>query len=250
MSLLHTVGGGADDKLYYAYALINPETLKPFYIGKGSTDRAESHYKLVNINRETNKAKKELMLRLNGQPPIIVKSELMDEEDAFEIEMLLIAEYGRQSNGSGILTNITSGGTGLGGENNPMFGRVGGMAGKKHTKESLAKMSESQKGRILTDEHKANMRKPKSEVGRLAIAEAQRKLKESGYRPSEESNAKRSTTLLGRVITDEHANKIAEALRGKAKAKVTCPHCLKVGGAGLMQRWHFDNCKLKQEEVV
>jgi hypothetical protein len=25
--------------------------------------------------------------------------------------------------------------------------------------------------------------------------------------------------------------------------KVSCPHCTKVGGIGVMKRWHFDNCK-------
>lgn len=33
-------------------------------------------------------------------------------------------------------------------------------------------------------------------------------------------------------------------LLGIPKAKVTCPHCGKVGGGqALMNRWHFDNCK-------
>lgn len=26
---------------------------------------------------------------------------------------------------------------------------------------------------------------------------------------------------------------------------VTCPHCHKTGGSGVMTRWHFDNCKAK-----
>jgi hypothetical protein len=28
-------------------------------------------------------------------------------------------------------------------------------------------------------------------------------------------------------------------------AEVICPHCLKKGSGGVMNRWHFDNCKLK-----
>ena len=33
--------------------------------------------------------------------------------------------------------------------------------------------------------------------------------------------------------------------KGKKRKRVECPHCGKVGGNGLMQRWHFDNCKHK-----
>lgn len=29
----------------------------------------------------------------------------------------------------------------------------------------------------------------------------------------------------------------------KPKSKIACPHCDKVGGSGIMKRWHFDNCK-------
>lgn len=37
----------------------------------------------------------------------------------------------------------------------------------------------------------------------------------------------------------------AESQRGIPRKKVTCPHCGKEGGEGIMIRWHFDNCKLK-----
>lgn len=37
----------------------------------------------------------------------------------------------------------------------------------------------------------------------------------------------------------------AEAQRGIPRKKVTCPHCGKEGGEGIMLRWHFDNCKHK-----
>lgn len=29
----------------------------------------------------------------------------------------------------------------------------------------------------------------------------------------------------------------------KPKSKIKCPHCNKIGGSGIMKRWHFDNCK-------
>jgi hypothetical protein len=32
-------------------------------------------------------------------------------------------------------------------------------------------------------------------------------------------------------------------LMRKSKSKSQCPHCKKIGGSGIMKRWHFDNCK-------
>lgn len=36
--------------------------------------------------------------------------------------------------------------------------------------------------------------------------------------------------------------------KGREKPKVACPHCGKTGGGqALMNRWHFDNCRLKDD---
>jgi hypothetical protein len=34
------------------------------------------------------------------------------------------------------------------------------------------------------------------------------------------------------------------------KKQVTCPHCNKVGGSNAMNRYHFDNCRFKDSEVL
>jgi hypothetical protein len=34
------------------------------------------------------------------------------------------------------------------------------------------------------------------------------------------------------------------------QTKLTCPHCNKSGGAGIMKRWHLNRCKLKNLETV
>ena len=40
--------------------------------------------------------------------------------------------------------------------------------------------------------------------------------------------------------------KAGMSLKGKKKSLITCPHCGKIGGGqALMNRWHFNNCKLK-----
>jgi hypothetical protein len=40
--------------------------------------------------------------------------------------------------------------------------------------------------------------------------------------------------------------KIAASSR-KPKDRIMCPHCHKTGGAGAMKRYHFDNCKFKEQ---
>ena len=35
------------------------------------------------------------------------------------------------------------------------------------------------------------------------------------------------------------------AKNNPSKIQVECPHCGKVGGGGTMKMWHFDNCRIK-----
>lgn len=247
----------AVDNRFYTYCYLNPTTNKPFYIGKGCGSRMGFHL-LEAKNTDTSNHKLNTIRKIlaEGKEPIIdiVLSDA-SESDAFELEEFLIAEIGRSDLGLGPLTNLTDGGEGfsgfcrdMSGDKNPNYGNTGELScwfGKTHTEETKQKMSDAQKGRIFTDEHKQAMRKPKSEAGRIAIAKAQRAKLDAGWKPSKASNIKRSETLKGRIITDEHAGKISASLKGKPKKKVVCPHCHKEGGNGLMQRWHFDNCKLK-----
>jgi len=57
----------------------------------------------------------------------------------------------------------------------------------------------------------------------------------------------------GKNKTEKTKLKISDAKRGipsKTKGiprkKIICPHCGKIGGEGLMNRWHFNNCKYKK----
>lgn len=53
-------------------------------------------------------------------------------------------------------------------------------------------------------------------------------------------------------LTSEHKKKISESKKGVpsknkgvSRKKIKCPYCNKIGGEGIMQRWHFNNCKFK-----
>lgn len=51
--------------------------------------------------------------------------------------------------------------------------------------------------------------------------------------------------MFGKTHNEEVRRIIAEA----NKQKLVCPHCDKIGGIAIMQRWHFDKCKLSPTYV-
>lgn len=54
-----------------------------------------------------------------------------------------------------------------------------------------------------------------------------------------------SSPWKGKSLPAESVAKRSQSRRGIPRPKVECPHCGKVGGAGAMQVWHFDNCKMR-----
>jgi group I intron endonuclease len=80
--------------------------------------------------------------------------------------------------------------------------------GKKLTDEHRANLSAAQKGRKLTDEHKAKLSGPKN---------------------------------------DEHKSKLSAAK--KNATKLQCLHCLRSFDSGNFKRYHGDNCKKKLQQV-
>lgn len=100
------------------------------------------------------------------------------------------------------------------GENNPMFGKTGGMYGKHHSLETKKKMSEAQKaekhymfGKHLSSEAKKKLSEiNKGELnpfyGKTHSNESKRKISDSGKR---------------RFENDEERKKISDSLKGKYK---------------------------------
>jgi hypothetical protein len=59
-----------------------------------------------------------------------------------------------------------------------------------------------------------------------------------------------SKTVKPLILANPNEWKLKNSLANqKPKNKVSCPHCGAVGGEGIMKRWHFDNCKLKKENI-
>lgn len=96
---------------FYVYGYFEPDSCEPFYIGKGSGNRAFEHLQPYYLNRKTPFANKLKSLLRNGFRLEIhfFDSELC-ESDANDLEHYLIQRFGRRPYGP--LLNLTDGGEG------------------------------------------------------------------------------------------------------------------------------------------
>ena len=174
--------------------------------------------------------------------------------EACQIEMDLIKQYGRKAFGEGILVNLTEGGE--------------GRLGLKASEETKAKMSESHmglntwsKGRTMSKEEKQSRQDYMDK--HVPFAKGHIKSEESRRRTSEKLKGRK--LALGSRRTEEHKQRISIERTGEGNPmfgknhsedtkqkmresalrvpKVTCPHCSKIGNPHNMVRWHFNNCK-------
>jgi len=152
---------------FYVYQYIT-NSGTPYYIGKGSGRRMHRHHTKTTV------------------PPverrIVIKDGLTNEE-AKQLEGELITKYGRKLDG-GILDNIK-------------INQWACAVGWKHSEETKRKISEGNKGKVRTEEHKKNYRKPKT-------AEHAEKIRQAN---------------LGRPYDPIRAAKISATLRARGKSK-------------------------------
>ena len=119
--------------------------------------------------------------------------------------------------------------------------------GKKRSAETCAKMSAATSG-----EKHYNYGKTRSAETREKISVATRGEKSFNYgkHPSAETRVKMKESHIGKKPSEETRAKMSSAQKGIPKAKITCPHCSKLGGISPMKRWHFDNCKKRHYELA
>jgi len=131
------------------------------------------------------------------------------------------------------------------GENNPMWG-------KTHTEEARRAIREKNTGKKLTEAQIAcqiaaqtgRKRATFSEEWRAKMSESKlgEKNNRYGVALSDETKQKIREKALGRKQSEETIRKKADAIRGRAKPKLLCPHCQQMIAVNTYPRWHGDRC--------
>lgn len=109
--------------------------------------------------------------------------------------------------------------------------------------------------------------------GRVVNEETKKKISQSlmghkNYKPTEEHKKTlsdkfkgRTSPMKGKIQSEITKQKISEETKrrwengeltssfGYKQELIKCPYCEKIGGKGLMNRWHFENCKINNNNI-
>lgn len=216
---------------FYSYDYLRSNKSKygdigtPYYVGKGKGTRAyKKHQKGISVPKDKN---------------FIVCTNLMNEADSMQIEMLKIHLNGRIDLRTGHLRNKTFGGDGMAGHIASQETRQKlsiASKGRIHSSETKKKISESNKGknkgRKLSVSHKNKLsiaiigkrigiKHPLfgKEVSiktknKISVAISGKNNPNFGKQTSEETKHKISVALQGRKLSQEIKNKISKTLQG------------------------------------
>lgn len=160
---------------YYVYTYLD-ESLNPYYVGMGCKNRMIAKHLYVNVP---------------AFDKIIVEDNLTQQQ-AWDREIELIAQYGREDLGTGPLKNLTDGGPTQ-------------KSGWSHSNQTKKTISIKNTGKIRTPEHKKNYSKPKTKEHAEKIRQANLGRADDGR------YAKISQTMKGRPWSE--ARRLAQQNR-------------------------------------
>lgn len=180
-------------KKFYIYAYFFKSTDKVFYIGKGTGNR------YLDTIHSRNDYFKNIVSKYSSDIDVKLLFENLEETEAFDLERKLIHEYWDKGE---CKANFHEGGYGgnTGNYDSPQrheklskfaktrVGKLNPMYGKTHSPETRKFLSEINKGRKLTEEHKAKLiaantgrKKTEEELRKLSIANKGRKMTVEEY---------------------------------------------------------------------
>lgn len=134
------------------------------------------------------------------------------------------------------------------------------------------KISNALSGRVLPDAVKQKLKgrkSPKAMLGKKHSEETKQKMSKSaigrigywdGKIRSDDTKQKMSEAKLGRSLSEETKQKMSKPKSDLTRQKMTermlnlpvvvCPHCRTEGKSLPMKRWHFENCRTKNENYT
>ena len=202
---------------YYTYAYLR-EDKTPYYIGKGKGNRLYKRGSRV-------------FAPPKDKSRIIYLKQNLTEGEAFKHEIYMIAVLGRIDLGTGILHNRTDGGEGI---SNP-------------SEETRRKMSETHKGKIVSEE------------SRKRIGEANKNPSEETRRKKSDANRGENNPNYGKTASEETRKKLSEALKNPSEeirrkiseaSKNRSKEILKkIGEAQKGRKWWNDGCGNRKRMV-
>ena len=198
--------------IYYVYQYLR-EDQTPYYIGKGKANRINEAHALPLPIKERR----------------VMIAENLSEQVAFDLEIELIAKYGRKDLGTGILRNLTDGGDGASGYR---YTEERKQAYSKRMKKTNAKRKQEgweypESARKAISEMQKGVPKPKEWVDNVAAALNNRTEEEKA-----DWKAKIAATKIGKPRSEETRAKLSAAY--KKPNKIEC--CGKMYDPGNLSR--------------
>jgi len=226
--------------MFYVYEHLRNDNGEVFYIGKGKAGRIDD---VKNRNSGWN----EIVSSCGFRSQVILETEC--EELALFVEQEYIHKCKLANIG---IVNKTSGGQGISGYRHTEKSKAKmrkarlGKSGHPHSDESKKKIQEANTGVVFTEERKRKI--SEKAKGRKMPEHVRALLRETNknFRHTPETIEHLRQVNTGRKHTPETIEKMC--LIQQNMPKKTCPHCGKQASATNAKRWHFDNCKHKENQ--